>query len=91
MREFSLNARAESIDRAWSAKRAVMSVRFRHHALFFLQGVNMITFIMQVVNVVLAIIMLFAMTTAPRDERLMPLIMIIIHVLNFCVIGGALK
>ena len=57
----------------------------------FLQGVNMITFIMQVVNVVLAIIMLFAMTTAPRDERLMPLIMIIIHVLNFCVIGGALK
>ena len=51
----------------------------------------MITFIMQVVNVVLAIIMVFAMTTVPRDERLIPIIMIIIHMLNFCVIGGVLK
>jgi hypothetical protein len=57
----------------------------------FLQGVNMITFIMQVVNVVLAIFMVFAMATAPRDERLIPIIMIIIHMLNFCVIGGVLK
>lgn len=91
MREFSLNARAESIDRAWSAKRAVMSVRFRHHALFFYKEFNMITFIMQVVNVVLAIFMVFAMATASRDERLIPIIMIIIHMLNFCVIGGILK
>ncbi len=51
----------------------------------------MITFIMQVVNVVLAIFMVFAMATAPRDERLIPIIMIIIHMLNFCVIGGVLK
>lgn len=58
---------------------------------FFYKELEMVTFIMQVVNVVLAIIMLFAMTTVSRDERLIPIIMIIIHMLNFCVIGGVLK